>query len=48
MRAQIALSAADDVPAPMQSARRAEWQDLIDRLIAEVSAELRSNAPKRN
>ena len=41
--AELALFAVDDAPAPIQSARRAEWQDLIDRLIAELSAALRSN-----
>lgn len=45
--AEAALCAVDDIPVPMQSARRAEWQDLIDRLVAEISRALRSNSSER-
>lgn len=45
--ALLALAAVDRVPASLQTARRAEWQELVDRLIAEVSAALTSDASAR-
>ena len=45
--AEVALSRVDDAPAPLRSARRSEWQDLVDRLVGEVAAALRSDASGR-
>jgi hypothetical protein len=38
--AEMALSKVDRVPSGLRDARRAEWQDLIERLVAEVGAAL--------
>jgi hypothetical protein len=38
--AELALSKVDRVPSGLREARRAEWQELIDRLVAEVEAAL--------
>jgi hypothetical protein len=38
--AERALSAVDLVPPALREARRAEWQELVDRLVAEVGAAL--------
>jgi hypothetical protein len=38
--AELALSKVDRVPLALREARRAEWQDLIERLVAEVGAAL--------
>lgn len=45
--AELALSRVDEAPPPLRSARRAEWQDLVNRLIGEVAASLRSDAAAR-
>ncbi len=47
VEAELALSTVNDAPASIRTARRVEWQDLIDRLSAEVSAALRSNASEK-
>jgi len=36
--AELALSKVDQAPPALREARRAEWQELIDRLVAEVGA----------
>jgi hypothetical protein len=47
--AELALSrVANDAPSPVRSARRSEWEDLVDRLIEEVGAALRSDTPARH
>lgn len=46
--AELALSRVDDAPARLRSARRAEWQDLVDRFIGEVAAALRSDGSRRH
>lgn len=38
--AELALSRVDGVPSGVREARRAEWKELIDRLVAEVEAAL--------
>jgi hypothetical protein len=38
--AELALSKVDRVASAVREARRAEWQDLIDRLVAEVGTAL--------
>jgi hypothetical protein len=38
--AELALSRVDMVPSALREARRAEWQELVDRLVAEVGAAL--------
>jgi hypothetical protein len=38
--AEWALSTVDLVPPALREARRAEWQELVDRLVAEVGAAL--------
>jgi hypothetical protein len=38
--AELALSTVDLVPPALREARRAEWQELVDRLVAEVGAAL--------
>lgn len=38
--AELALSRIDKVAPELREARRAEWQELIDRLVGEVSAAL--------
>jgi len=38
--AEWALSKVDLVPPALREARRAEWQELVDRLVAEVGAAL--------
>jgi hypothetical protein len=38
--AELALSRVDMVPPALREARRAEWQELVDRLVAEVGAAL--------
>lgn len=45
--AEYALSTVESAPAASRSARRAEWQELVDRLIGEVEAALRSDATAR-
>ena len=36
--AELALSRVDTVPPTLREARRAEWQDLVQRLVGEVKA----------
>lgn len=43
--AEFALSAVGDAPATVREVRRAEWQDLVDRLVSEVEAAIRQNTP---
>jgi hypothetical protein len=38
--AETALSRVDQLPPPIRAARRAEWQDLVERLAREVDATL--------
>ena len=38
--AELALSRVDEVPPALREARRAEWQELVDRLADEVGAAL--------
>jgi hypothetical protein len=38
--AEVALSKVDGVPPALREARRAEWQELVDRLVEEVGAAL--------
>lgn len=45
--AELALSATDKVPAPLREVRRAEWQELVDRLVGEVAAAIRADASAR-
>ena len=44
--AESALAAADKLPAALRAARRAEWQALVDRLVAEVEAALGSRGTR--
>lgn len=46
--AECALSAVDSAPAPLREARRAEWHELVDRLISEVEAAIRSDIAGRH
>lgn len=41
--AEAALSRVAQLPPPVRAARRAEWQDLVERLTREVEAALREN-----
>lgn len=41
--AEAALADAMSKPAPLREARRLEWQELIDRLVAEIATALRDN-----
>lgn len=41
--AEAALADAQSKPAPLREARRLEWQELIDRLVAEIAAVLRES-----
>jgi len=41
--AEWALSKVPEVPPALREARRAEWQELVDRLVAEVAAALRES-----
>lgn len=38
--AELALSKVNEVPPALREARRAEWQELVDRLVGEVEAAL--------
>jgi hypothetical protein len=42
--AELALSTVDNVRPPLREARRAEWQNLVKRLVGEVEAELRERS----
>jgi hypothetical protein len=39
--AELALSQVDDLPAAMRAARRAEWQELVERLARELETTVR-------
>ena len=41
--AEYALSAVETMPDALRGVRRAEWQELIDRLVCEVEAAIRSD-----
>lgn len=41
--AERALSMVDQAPPTLREARRAEWQELVDRLVGEVGAALQDN-----
>jgi hypothetical protein len=43
--AELALARVDQMPLASREARRAEWQALIDRLVAEMETELRGCDP---
>ena len=45
--AELALAAVPNAPAALRAARRAEWQELIDRLVAELEAAIASDAAAR-
>lgn len=45
--AEFALLAARSAPPPLREARQAEWQELVDRLVREVAAAIRSDASAR-
>lgn len=45
--AERALRAAANAPDATQAARHAEWQDLVDRLVAEIERSIRPGAPSR-
>jgi hypothetical protein len=38
--AEVALSTVDKVPPALREARRAEWQELVDRLVGEIGTAL--------
>jgi hypothetical protein len=40
--AETALANVDKVPARLREARRAEWEELVDRLVREIEAALRN------
>jgi len=40
--AELALAKVEDLPAAMREARRAEWQELVDRLGRELETAIRS------
>lgn len=40
--AEVALSKVETVPLMLREARRAEWQELVDRLVGEVGAALQN------
>jgi hypothetical protein len=46
--AELALERVDQVPSANREERKAEWQALVDRLVAEVEAELRGCDPFRS
>ncbi|HWK67030.1 MAG TPA: hypothetical protein VNS34_19050 [Rhizobiaceae bacterium] len=41
--AEAALSRVAQLPPPIRAARRAEWEDLVGRLVREIEAALREN-----
>ena len=43
--ADAALADASSKPGTLREARKLEWQELIDRLVAEIAATLRDNGP---
>ena len=42
--AELALSQVDDLPAAMRAARRAEWQELVERLARELETAVLNGA----
>lgn len=48
LEAEIALSNVPDTPLELHEARRAEWEEFVDRLIAEVGAALREAEASQN
>ncbi|MEQ1954481.1 hypothetical protein [Mesorhizobium sp. CN2-181] len=46
--AELALARVPEVPAALREARKTEWQELVDRLAAELAAALRENEARRN
>jgi hypothetical protein len=45
--ADLALSTVDNAPTQLRETRRTEWQELIDCLVGEVAAAIRSDAHVR-
>jgi hypothetical protein len=46
--AEIALSRIDNVLPALRESRRAEWQELVDRLVGEVGAVLQADATRKS
>ncbi|TIQ00305.1 MAG: hypothetical protein E5X60_05425 [Mesorhizobium sp.] len=46
--AELALSRIDKVPPALRESRRAEWQELVDRLVGEVGAVLHADADRKS
>jgi hypothetical protein len=46
--AELALARVPEAPAALQEARKTEWQELVDRLVAELAAALRENETRQN
>ena len=46
--AELALSRVDQMPPALREARRAEWQELVDRLVGEVGAVLDTDAAEKS
>ncbi|TIO04218.1 MAG: hypothetical protein E5X89_31430 [Mesorhizobium sp.] len=46
--AELALSRIDNVPLASRESRRAEWQELVDRLVGEVGAVLYADATRKS
>jgi len=46
--AELALSNVPASPRSLSLARRAEWQDLVDRLVAEIGTEIRESQAWHN
>jgi hypothetical protein len=46
--AELALSRIDEVPPALRESRRAEWQELVDRLVGEVGAVLHADATRKS
>jgi hypothetical protein len=46
--AEMALARVDEAPAALREDRRAEWQAVVDRLVAEVETELRGYDSSRS
>ncbi|RWB04242.1 MAG: hypothetical protein E5Y65_17830 [Mesorhizobium sp.] len=45
--AELALLRIDKVPPALRESRRAEWQELVDRLVGEVGAVLHADAARK-
>nr|WP_149802659.1 hypothetical protein [Mesorhizobium sp. NFR06] len=46
--AEFALSKVDEVAPALRGARRAEWQELVDRLVGEVETVLNTDAVRKS